>query len=107
MVTPDGQSPRSALQAENTTQSKLVSFDQNVSSQDRSSSERTHPRGSTDKYKEQDESSPLLAPNSEGIESPPSFDNVHSPLSSDDWDGAAEESKSSGYLFLLTLAIGG
>ena len=60
------------------------------------------------KEPEQDETSPLIQARAEGLESPLTLSNLSSPQYSDDWDeGEKEETKSSWYLFLLTLSIGG
>lgn len=104
MVTPDG-SLSPAPQAEHRT-NKTVTFNRDWS-KDRSSTDSKDPRKSADSNKEQDELSPLIIPAREDFESPPSFINVQSPRSSDGWDVESEETKSSFYLFLLTLAIGG
>lgn len=108
MLTPDGRSSHSARQADSRTgNSKALSPSRESSSQTRSSQDYNKNRTSVDSNKEQNESSPLILPTREHAESPPSSINVSSPQSSPGWEGDAEETKSSFYLFLLTLAIGG
>ena len=77
-------------------QSKVVSFR-------RDSSTRPRPSKSSDRVSEQ---SPLLIPRQsyDGISGLPPV----SPISDDDWDdGKKEETKSTGYLALLALTVGG
>ena len=67
-------------------------------------------RRSMDGAKENNEFSPLLSPQNEGVG--PRFASVVSPLTDEHWEGVqqgttGEESKSSWYLLLLTLTIGG
>jgi solute carrier family 45 protein 1/2/4 len=74
-----------------------------------------HPRTSSSsldigkEQQDQDETSPLIAPpRAESVESPLTLSNLPSPVDSEDWnDPVPEETKSSWYLFLLTLSIGG
>lgn len=57
---------------------------------------------------DQDETSPLIRPRSEGVESPLTLSTIPSPEDSENWnDQDTEETKSSWYLILLTLSIGG
>ncbi|THX73331.1 hypothetical protein D6D04_08581 [Aureobasidium pullulans] len=57
---------------------------------------------------DQDETSPLIRPQSEGVESPLTLSTIPSPEDSENWNEAdTEDTKSSWYLVLLTLSIGG
>lgn len=61
-----------------------------------------------DQDQEQDETSPLIRPQTEGVESPLTLSTIPSPEDSENWnEGDTEETKSSWYLLLLTLSIGG
>lgn len=69
------------------------------------------PSASLDAQKEQedqDETSPLIAPRRESIESGLTISSMPSPEDSDTWNNiTSEETKSQWYLILLTLSIGG
>ncbi|KAH0014338.1 hypothetical protein KCU78_g8718, partial [Aureobasidium melanogenum] len=69
------------------------------------------PSASLDIQKEQDdqnETSPLIRPRSESLESPLTISSMPSPEDSENWDNVnTEETKSQWYLILLTLSIGG
>lgn len=69
------------------------------------------PSASLDTQKEQedqDETSPLLAPRRESVESALTISSMPSPQDSDPWNNIkTEETKSQWYLILLTLSIGG
>jgi solute carrier family 45 protein 1/2/4 len=57
---------------------------------------------------DQDETSPLIAPRRESIESGLTISSMPSPEDSDTWNNITpEETKSQWYLILLTLSIGG
>lgn len=72
--------------------------------------EEGRPSASLDLHKEQeqDETSPLIKPGDSDLDSPLTLSNIPSPENSDGWnEGEMEDTKSSWYLFLLTLSIGG
>ena len=106
MGTPDERLSHSATPAP--IDSKPAGSRHDSPSQDRTSPDRKRGRKSIDIAKAQDELSPLIVPTDEDVESPPSLYDTNSQQSSDGWDGGGvEETKSSWYLLLLTLAIGG
>lgn len=112
MVTPDDVTRQTATgpdssQPQIQSQIKNVSWGRSSEDGERGSSDLRKGRRSIESLKEQNENSPLIVPAQEDIESPSDFDNVQSPISSDEWDIEPEETKSSWYLLLLTLAIGG
>ncbi|KAL1302609.1 hypothetical protein AAFC00_002982 [Neodothiora populina] len=108
MNTPEGELRQPASQADRSShQPKLAALSQESPSGPQSAGEIGKRPASIDSRRGQDEFSPLIAPAREDIESPPAFSNVQSPASSDEWDVEPEETKSSWYLFLLTLSIGG
>lgn len=116
MVTPDDATRQTAtgpdssqaqVQSQVQPHVKNVSWGRSSDEGERGSSDIRKGRRSIESLKEQNENSPLIVPAQEDIESPPDFSNVQSPISSDEWDIEPEETKSSWYLLLLTLAIGG
>ncbi|KAF1346855.1 hypothetical protein BDV97DRAFT_227947 [Delphinella strobiligena] len=115
MVTPDdvtrqtatGPDSSQAQSQQGQRHAKIVSWGRSSDEGERGSSDVMKGRRSIESLKEQNENSPLIVPAQEDIESPPDFSNVQSPMSLDEWDTEPEETKSSWYLLLLTLAIGG